>query len=144
MFRIKGVMSSPIRILLCDDQAVVRLRTRQMLKSARAFEVVGEADGGIVAVRMARELKPNLVLIDVQMPDLPGSVATRQILAQQPDIRVIAFSGEVQLNAAREMFAAGASGYVLKEGDWRQLLLAIDTVMGGGVFLTPGLKRAKI
>lgn len=92
---------------------------------------------------MARELRPQLVLMDVLLPDFPGFEATRRILAADPGVKILAFSSEARWQTAQEMFAAGASGYVVKNGNETELLLGSLTVISGGFFITPEIQPGK-
>jgi DNA-binding NarL/FixJ family response regulator len=123
------------RLLLCDDSELMRQSVREFLQGVGHFEVVGEAHGGRPAVTMARELKPDVVLMDVSMPDLDGIEATRQILAHSPDIRVLAFSAESSPNQITKMVAAGAHGYLLKSADPEDLVVALNKVLAGERFV---------
>src|SRR4030042_705922 len=117
-----------IRILIADDHGVIRRAVGCMLSSEVGMELVGEAQDGNVAVQLARELKPDIVLMDVDMPNLNGIEATRQIVHELPNVRVIGFSPRVDRRTVREMLRAGASGYVPKQSDSQELAAAIRTV----------------
>jgi DNA-binding NarL/FixJ family response regulator len=121
----------PARLLLCDDQPLVRIRVRQFLKQTTCFEVVGEAVDGRSAVSMALSLRPDVVLMDVSMPDLNGIEATGQITAQAPGIRVLAYSANSDEDTIRRMFMAGAQGFLRKSGDPVELITALKKVLGG-------------
>jgi DNA-binding NarL/FixJ family response regulator len=136
-------MKDGIRVLLCDDRPLVRARSRETLANAPAVSVIGEADGGHAGVRMALELKPDVVVMDVDMPDLDGIEATRQILAQAPYIKVLAFSAGSSWSLVREMLSAGASGYLVKGSDPDELVRAITAVMAGTHYLS-GQIRAQL
>ena len=124
-----------VRLLLCDDQRLIRMRLQLLFHDLASVEVVGEAATGREAIRLARELKPDLIIMDVSMPDLDGIEATRQIAAQSAGVRVLAYSGNDDAESLRKMFAAGASGYVLKTSDPTQLLTAIQSVLNGRRFI---------
>jgi DNA-binding NarL/FixJ family response regulator len=133
-------VKEPIRVLLCDDQSVIRTRVREALADTPDIQVVGEAAGGVAAVQLALELTPNLVLMDVVMPGLSGIEATRQIRAAAPDIRVLAFSAGAEQQTVDEMFAAGALGFIVKDGDSEELVRAIRSVAAGMYYLSPGFR----
>jgi DNA-binding NarL/FixJ family response regulator len=125
-----------MRLLLCDDQVLSRARVREMLKEASSIQVIGEASGGRSAVKMALELSPDVILMDICMPDLDGIEATRQILARAPDIRIVAFSSDFSSQCIGKMFSAGARGYLLKPSSAEELLLALRKIHAGEVFLS--------
>ncbi len=126
----KTTHSRPTRVLVCDDQPFIRSFLRKRLTDC-GFVVVGEAAGGRLAVAMALELKPDVVIMDVSMPDLNGIETTRQILARAPGIRVLAYSTDGGPETIKQMLAAGARGYLLKTGDLVELVLAIRKVQAG-------------
>jgi DNA-binding NarL/FixJ family response regulator len=129
----------PVRILIADDHALLRQGLRLLLERERDYQVVGEAADGHTAVRMAAELKPQVVLMDVRMPELNGVDATRQILSDQPDIKVIALSAQSDQRSTQEMLRAGASGYVVKGNPYDELAAAIKSVITGKVYLSPNV-----
>ena len=130
-------MKAPIRILLCDDQPVIRSRVCEALAERPDIQVVGEATGGLAAVAMASELLPDLVLMDVVMPGLSGIEATRQIRAAAPDVKVLAFSAGAEQQTVDEMFSAGAQGFLVKDGDSEELVRAIRSVAAGLYYRSP-------
>jgi DNA-binding NarL/FixJ family response regulator len=129
------------RLLLCDDQKLIRQHIRAILQQISTIEVIGEAGDGLSAVRMALELNPDLILMDISMPGLNGIEATRRILAQAPRIRVLAYSGNSDGQTIRSMFAAGAHGYVKKPSDPAVLVTGLMKVLGGERYLSVELKR---
>ena len=131
----------PVRVLVCDDQQFIRSFLRKSLTEL-GFAVVGEATGGRAAVTMALKLKPDVVIMDVSMPDLDGIKATRRILARAPGIRVLAFSTDGGPEVIKEMLAAGARGYLLKTGDLVELVLAIRTVQAGESLVSTSSRKA--
>lgn len=132
---------APIRVLLVDDHAVVRAGLRMLLSEDPELEIVGEAANGVEGVRLAQELRPDVVLMDISMPEMSGIEATRRIKAQWPDIAVLALTMHEDDQYFFEMLAAGASGYVPKRAAPDDLLSAIHAVQGGGMFLFPSLAR---
>jgi DNA-binding NarL/FixJ family response regulator len=124
------------RILLCDDGELFRSCCREMLAEASDIEVVGEADGGYAAVTMAVDLAPDLVVMDVDMPDLDGIQATQRILARNPGVKVLAHSSGAEWQIVRQMLAVGAAGYVVKGGDPDEFVMAIRVLLAGGRFLS--------
>jgi DNA-binding NarL/FixJ family response regulator len=131
-----------IRILVADDQTLVRAGFRAILESQDDLEVVGEAEDGAEAVALARELRPDLVLMDVRMPGLDGIEATRRLLANgdtPPRILMLTtFDLDEYLYSAMK---AGASGFLLKDAPRDQLLAAVRTVAAGDALLAPALVR---
>jgi two-component system response regulator NreC len=135
---------SPIRILLVDDHAVVRAGLRMLLDADPELTIVGEAQDGAEGLRLTRELQPDVVLMDVSMPDMNGITATRLIKAQRPDVSVLALTMHEDDQYFFEMLAAGASGYVPKRAAPNDLVSAIHAVYRGGVFLFPSVARALV
>ena len=108
------------------------------------MEVVGEAENGRVAVQRTRELVPEVVVMDIAMPDLNGIEATRQILAQSLGTKVIGLSMHSAERFVVEMLRAGSSGYLLKDCAFEELLLAIRTVLAGNIYVSPGIRDTMI
>jgi DNA-binding NarL/FixJ family response regulator len=139
-------MSDPIRVLLAEDQAIVRAGFRALLEGEPDLEVAGEAANGRDAVSLARELRPDLVLMDIRMPELDGLEATRQITADRMlnDTRVLVLTtfelDEYVFGALR----AGASGFLLKGGEPGELLAAIRLVAAGESLLAPSVTKRLI
>jgi two-component system response regulator NreC len=128
-----------MRILLVDDHAVVRSGLRLLLDAAPDLEVVAEAGNAQDAVFRLRETHPDIVLMDVVMPGTDGIEATRSILKEAPETKVLVLSMEDDPRYVREAFAAGASGYVLKEAADSELVEAIRQVGAGGRYVHPEL-----
>jgi DNA-binding NarL/FixJ family response regulator len=125
-----------IRVLLADDQGLVRAGIAMMIGQQADMKVVGEAENGRGAVELARTLFPNVVLMDISMPDLNGIDATQQIAALSPAPKVIALSGRADRRAVVDILRAGASGYVVKNAPPEELMLAIRTVVHGKIYLS--------
>ena len=125
-----------VRILLADDHTMFRQGLCAMLNEHPNMEVVGEAEDGTAAIMLARKLKPNLIVMDVDMPKMNGIDAARRILPEMPDIKLIALSTYLKKAFILEMFKAGASGYVLKEQAFDELIEAIKTVISGETYLS--------
>jgi DNA-binding NarL/FixJ family response regulator len=132
-------MNKKHRVLLCDDHEIVRVSVKKVLQHQADIHVVGEASGGQAGISAALELRPDLVLMDVSMPDVDGLEATRQIMAQASEVKVLAYSAESKRETVEQMLAAGACGYVLKRGEPVELVHAIRAVLAGESFLSPGL-----
>lgn len=133
---------SPIRVLLVDDHPLLREGVKLMLGEEKDIEVVGEADSGEVAIQLVQEVAPDVVVMDITLPDLGGAEATRRILTTQPLLRVLALSGHDDLESARLMLDAGALGYVLKRSAGREMLRALRTVAVGGTYVDATLSGA--
>jgi DNA-binding NarL/FixJ family response regulator len=123
-----------IRILLADDHTIVLQGLSRFLQEQEGMEVVGQAKDGPTAVELARELKPDLVIMDISMPGLSGIEATRQIRQENPDTKVIGLSMHAARRYVQEMCKAGARGYLLKDCDFDELIGAIHSVAAGGVY----------
>jgi two-component system response regulator NreC len=130
---------SKIRLVLADDHAVVRTGLRMLLEAQPDMEIVAEAQSGREAVDKARSLKPDVVLMDIQMPDMNGIDATREIKLVAPGTAVLALTMHEDDQYFFEMLHAGASGYVPKRAAPDELVSAIRTVGRGEVFLYPTL-----
>jgi DNA-binding NarL/FixJ family response regulator len=125
-----------IRILLADDHGIVREGLRFLLNKESDMEVVGEAADGRKAIELVSKLLPDVVVMDITMPNLNGVDATRQIMHEFPKVKVIALSMHSDRTFVVSMFKAGASGYILKECLSDELVEAIRTVAGGGWYIS--------
>jgi DNA-binding NarL/FixJ family response regulator len=128
-----------LRILLADDHKIVRDGLRLLIDGHAEMRVVGEAANGKEALRQARELKPDLVVMDLSMPELNGLQATEQLKAELPEIKIIALTAHEDESYLSLLCKAGASGYVLKRSAGEELIVAIGTVARGGVYYEPSL-----
>jgi DNA-binding NarL/FixJ family response regulator len=128
-----------IRILLADDHSVVRKGVRDFLEEEPDLEVVGEASDGAQAVEMALALQPDVVVMDIKMPQLGGVEATKRIKASAPHVRVLALSAYDDDPYIWGLLEAGASGYVLKTAESRELISAIRAVAAGRSALDPAI-----
>jgi len=135
-----------IRVLLADDQVLVRAGFRALLDAQDDIEVVGEAGDGDQAVRMARELIPDVVLMDIRMPGTDGLAATRQIAAdgQLADVRVVILTTFELDEYVFEAVRSGASGFLVKDTEPDELVQAVRVVAGGDALLSPGVTRRLI
>jgi two-component system NarL family response regulator len=128
-----------IRVLLADDHPVLREALVHVLQREGDIEVIGQAGNGREAVEMARDLVPDVTVMDIGMPDLNGVGATSRIVARHPSIRVVALSAYTDRRFVSEMFKAGATGYVTKNAASTELLRAIRAVVKGNRYLCPQL-----
>jgi two-component system, NarL family, response regulator NreC len=132
------------RILICDDHSIVRKGLRSLLDEEEELVVVGEAQSGREAVSMTQQMQPDVVLMDISMPELNGLEATRQIKQQQPQVRVLILTMHDNAEYVFEILKAGASGYVLKQSATTELILAIQAVSQGKTFLSPSISGGVI
>lgn len=128
-----------IKILLADDHKIVRDGLKSLIKKEVGMEVVGEADNGRKTVQLARDLEPEIIIMDISMPDLNGIEATRQIVADSPDVKIIALSMHSDKRYVKGVLSAGASGYLLKDSAFEELVEAIRTVDTGRFYLSAGI-----
>jgi DNA-binding NarL/FixJ family response regulator len=133
-----------IRVLIADDQWMVRDGFRMLLKNADGIKVVAEAENGLEAVEKAARFQPNVVLMDIRMPTLDGLEATRRILGADELVRVLILTTFDLDEYIYEALRAGASGFVLKDDPPEQLLAAIRTVAAGDALLSPSVTRRVI
>jgi len=124
-----------VKILLVGRHAMLREGLRSLLQNKLDFEVVGEAADGPTAVRLARQLKPEIAVMDVDMPGMDGIDATRRLTNESHPVKVIAISKSLERNFISEILRAGASGYIPKESAFHHLVTAIETVRTGEVYL---------
>lgn len=127
------------RILLADDHKIMRDGLRVLIEKQRNMEVIGETEDGQRTVRMAWKLSPDIVVMDVGMPNLNGIEATRQITGGKRNIKVIGLSMHSDRRYVTEMLKAGASGYLLKDAAFEELVEAIHTVREGRTYLSPAI-----
>ena len=126
-----------IRIIIADDHKIVRNGLRSLIEKELDIEVIAEADNGRTAVHTALELAPDVMIMDIAMPDLNGIEATRQIIAALPGTKVIALSMHADKRYVMEMLKAGASGYILKDNAYEELASAIRTALNNRTYLSP-------
>jgi len=126
-----------MRILLADDHAIIRQGLHSLLEKEADIEVVGEAADGREALELVRKTAPDIVIMDITMPNLNGVDATRRIVSEFPSVKVIALSIHSDRRFVADMLKAGASGYILKECLFDELVRAIRAVAGGGTYLSP-------
>jgi DNA-binding NarL/FixJ family response regulator len=124
-----------IRLLLCDDHRILREGLKSLIERQPDMEVVAEAENGREIIQLARELSPDIIIMDVSMPDMNGIEATRQIIFETPSARVLALSVHAGRKFIMEMLRAGASGYVLKECAFEELVNAVHAVLDNRIYL---------
>lgn len=126
-----------IRILLVEDHIIVREGIKALFNAVPEMQIIGEADDGEQGVRLAKELRPDVVVIDVQMPRMNGAQATREIKRLSPETRVVALTMYDDKSYIRELLDAGVSGYVVKRSAVRDLIRAVHEVDAGRTFFDP-------
>ena len=135
-----------IRVLFVDDHEMVRIGVSAYLSSLPDIEVIGEAENGLKGVEMALSLKPDVILMDLVMPEMDGIEATKQIREKMPEVKILILTSMLDQDHAIPALEAGASGYLLKESDPDELLLAIKKVINGETYIhskiTTGLMTA--
>ena len=135
-------MSNKISVLLVDDHALVRRGFRRILEDARDISVVGEASDGAEAVRLAEQLRPQLIVMDCALPGMSGLDATRRILRRLPETAILMLSMHSEDTLVRQALDAGARGYILKSVVDMELVTAIRRVIAGEIVLDPQVSRA--
>jgi len=126
-----------MRIFIADDHGIVREGLRSLIEKEPDMEVVGEATNGLEAVELAKQLAPDVVIMDISMPDLNGIDATRLILSEDPKVKIIVLSIHAEKHIVKEVLSAGAAGYVLKTYLFEELSRALRSVLANGYYLSP-------
>jgi DNA-binding NarL/FixJ family response regulator len=137
-------MSAPVRVMLVDDDELVRTGLRAILSTDERIEVVEEAADGRLAIQRARHRRPNVVLMDVRMPELDGIASTRELIALAPDSKVLILTTFEDDDYILGALRAGASGFMLKRSSPEELIAAIHTVADGEALLSPSVTRRLI
>ena len=130
---------SKVRIVIVEDHEIVREGVRVMVNSQPDMEVVGEANDGWKALSLAEKLQPDVIVMDISMPDMNGLQATEKIKQCCPDVKIVTLTRHTDLGFLQQILGAGASGYVLKQSASKELLRAIRTVAAGGKHLDPAI-----
>lgn len=130
---------SSLRIFLADDHTVMREGLKSLVNAQADMEVIGEADNGRTALQKARELQPDVVIMDVSMPELNGIKVTEQLKRSCQKVKVLVLTAHDETGYLRQLLQVGASGYVLKKAAAEELINAIRAVASGGVYLDPTL-----
>lgn len=128
-----------IKVLLADDHKIIRDGLRALIDAQPDMGVVSEAQNGREAIQLVRDLKPHIAVMDIGMPDVNGIEATRQITADLPETKVIALSMHSDKRFVGRMLQAGASGYLLKDCAFDELVQAVRTVVSNRIYLSPGI-----
>jgi DNA-binding NarL/FixJ family response regulator len=128
-----------LRIFLAEDHSMVREGLKALINAHADLEVIGEAGDGRSAVQQAKELQPDIVVIDVSMPKMNGQEATSKILEVCPQVKVLALTRHTDTGFIQQLFRAGASGYVLKQSAAARLIEAIHTIAAGNHFIDPAI-----
>jgi len=128
-----------IGILLADDHKIVREGIKALIEKQTDMEVIAETEDGRTTVQLALQLLPNVVIMDVGMPDMNGIEATRQIIANSPNVKIIALSMHSDRRFVAEMLKAGASGYLLKDCAVEELINAVHAVVENRTYLSPNI-----
>lgn len=132
------------RVVIVDDHKILRDGLRVLIEQELGLNVVGEADTGHAAIRVVDELQPDIVIMDIGMPDLNGIDATRAIRTSNSEVKIIALSMHSEQQFVSGMLKAGASGYLLKDSAFEELSTAIETVASGRVYLSPGISSVVV
>ncbi len=139
----KRTMAGPTvkTALIADDHRIMREGLRSLLEKSGRFECIAEADDGYQAVKLAKELHPDIVIMDIAMPNLNGIEATRQIKTELPEIEVIVLSMHATRNYVAQVLQAGASAYLLKDSAFEELSTALLAISHGGMYLSPAIAK---
>jgi two-component system response regulator NreC len=131
-----------IRVLIADDHAIVRTGLRTLLKAEPSMQLVGEATGGYEAIELVEKTRPDVVVLDLSMPDLDGIAVTKRIKPLLPHLQVLILTIHADEGLLREAIKAGASGYVLKRAAEAELISAIHIILRGDLYVDPSMVRA--
>jgi len=126
-----------IRIVVADDHKIMREGLKALIDKQPNMEVAAEAQDGLTATKLARKLLPHIIIMDIGMPEMNGIDATRQIVSENKDVKIVALSMHSDRRFVLEMLKAGASGYLLKDSAFEELVNAVHTVMDGQPYLSP-------
>lgn len=132
------------KVLIADDHTLVRTGLRALLLSEPTLQLVGEATGGYEAIEMVADLRPDVLVLDLSMPDLDGIAVTRQLKPSYPDLKILILTLHEDEALLREAIKSGASGYILKRAAEAELISAIQIVMRGDMYVDPSMLRSLI
>lgn len=130
-----------VKLIFADDHGIVRDGLRTLFRSDKTFSIAGEASNGEEAVQLASKVKPDIAILDISMPKLNGIEATKVIKSRHPDIKVLILTIHDKEDYVYELIQAGASGYVLKNAEKREIFEAVRTVAGGESYFSPGVSK---
>ncbi|MCK5663967.1 MAG: response regulator [Thiotrichaceae bacterium] len=130
-----------IKVLLTDDHALVRTGIKRLLEDSQQVEIIGEADTGEASLDLVQELKPDVVLMDVNMPGMGGVEASRRILQRDPDQKIIILTIHNEQTYPKRLLEIGAKGYLTKECDIKEMILAVTQVANGGSYIEPRIAQ---
>jgi two-component system response regulator NreC len=130
-----------ISILIADDHAIVRTGLRALLRSEAGLQLVGEATGGYEAIELVGKTRPDILILDLSMPDLDGIAVTRQLKPEYPDLLILILTVHGDEAMLREAIRAGASGYIVKHAAEAELIAAIETIRRGDLYVDPAMLR---
>jgi DNA-binding NarL/FixJ family response regulator len=129
------------KILIADDHAIVRAGLRALISDEPGLELVGEAAGGYEAIELVRQTRPDVLVLDLSMPDLDGISVTRAIKPDMPDLHILILTLHEDEALLKEAIKAGAGGYILKRAAESELISAIQTILRGSLYVDPSLVR---
>jgi len=129
------------KVLIADDHAIVRTGLRTLLKAEPSMEFVGEATGGYEAIKLVEETSPDVLLLDLSMPDLDGIAVTKQIKPRFPNVHILILTIHEDQAMLKEAIRSGASGYILKRAAESELISAINIIMRGDMYVDPAMMR---
>jgi DNA-binding NarL/FixJ family response regulator len=130
-----------IKVLIADDHAIVRAGLRTLIHSEPTMELAGEATGGFHAIELVEKLQPDVLLLDLSMPDLDGISVTRQLKLRFPGLRILILTIHEDQGLLRAALKAGAGGYILKHAAEAELISAINTLLRGDLYVDPAMVR---
>ena len=130
-----------IKVLIVDDHAIVRAGLRALIHSESTMEIAGEASGGYEAIDLVEKTQPDVLVLDLSMPDLDGIAVTKQIKPRFPNVRILILTIHEDQALLREAIKAGASGYILKHAAESELIAAIQRIVHGDLYVDPAMVR---
>lgn len=130
-----------INVLIADDHAIVRTGLRALLRSEAGLQLAGEATGGYEAIELVGKTRPDVLILDLSMPDLDGIAVTRQLKPEYPDLRILILTVHEDEAMLREAIRAGASGYIVKHAAEAELIAAIKAIRHGDLYVDPAMLR---